>query len=90
MSIKRSPKLPTEDAQEQFIQAAPDAGTTAEHQPHKAVGVMKGSKRQITLTIDPELLDRVDNKAGDLKMKRAAWVNLAILNALDNGLVIGK
>lgn len=88
MTIRKSPK-PQVSGQEQFIQGAPDAASVAPA-PSKAVGVMKGNKRQITLTIDPDTLNMVDSKADDLGMGRAGWINLAIRNAIENGINLGK
>ncbi|MDE2268567.1 MAG: CopG family transcriptional regulator, partial [Betaproteobacteria bacterium] len=51
-------------------------------------GVMLGHKRQITLTIAPELLARVDALAGQIGQSRAAVINLAIRQAVERGLTI--
>jgi predicted transcriptional regulator len=48
-----------------------------------------GNKRQVSLTIDPALLDRVDAMATQIGQSRAAVINLAILQALERGLEIG-
>ncbi len=54
---------------EAFIDRAPDA-------PRK--GVMRGRKEQITLTIAPELLAKVDALASRMGQSRAALINRAI------------
>lgn len=68
-------------AADAFIGGAPDAVKAAK-------GVMLGNKRQITLTISPELLARVDELAGQIGQSRAAVINLAIRQAVERGLTI--
>lgn len=77
MAITKKPsKPPTTKTAENFIAGAPDA-------PRR---VRKGRKVQITLTITEPLLDRVDDLAGQLGQSRAATINLALLQMLENGL----
>jgi hypothetical protein len=52
-----------------FIGKAPDAGRK---------GVIRGRKEQITLTIAPELLAKVDEMASKMGQSRAALINRAI------------
>ena len=61
----RKPARPAEA----FIGRAPDA-------PRK--GVVRGRKEQITLTIAPELLAKVDALASRMGQSRAALINRAI------------
>lgn len=56
-------------AVEAFIGAAPDGARK---------GVIRGWKAQITLTITPELLAKVDEIAGKMGQSRAALINRAI------------
>ena len=79
--VKPKGKPATADA---FISGAPDAAPV----PKVAKGVMLGNKRQITLTIAPELLARVDELAGQIGQSRAAVINLAIRQAVERGLTI--
>lgn len=79
MAIVKPKKPATADA---FISGAPDAA------PAVKKGVMLGNKRQITLTISPELLTRVDELAGQIGQSRAAVINLAIRQAVERGLTI--
>lgn len=65
MAITR-PKAPSADA---FVQGAPDAVRK---------GVRKGRKEQITLTIAPDLLAKVDDYAARRGQSRAAMINMAI------------
>lgn len=82
MAIQRKPKSSTAAAQDAFIQGAPDAGL-AEAKPVYEKGIPKGNKRQITLTITPELLRKVDDVAKRTGQARAAVINMAIFRALE-------
>lgn len=70
---------------EAFISAAPDASADAPRQPRY---VRKGKKLQITLTIAQPLLMRVDELAAKLGQSRAAVINLAVSQSLENGIRI--
>jgi hypothetical protein len=59
-----------------FIGSAPDG-------PGK--GVIRGRKEQITLTIAPELLAKIDNMATRMGQSRAALINLAIYRLAEAG-----
>lgn len=75
MTITKKPATTAEA----FINSAPDAA------PRR---VRKGNKVQITLTIAEPLLDRVDELAAKLGQSRAALINLAIYQSLENGVRI--
>jgi predicted transcriptional regulator len=62
---------------EGFISGAPDA---------QAKGVRRGTKQQITLTIAPDLLAKVDELAEKMGQSRAALINLAIYRTVESGL----
>jgi hypothetical protein len=83
MAIQRKPK-PTAAAQEAFIAGAPDSGSNHSGSPtvHEK-GIPKGNKRQITLTIAPEMLRKVDEVAKRTGQTRAAVINLALYRALE-------
>ncbi|WP_018289585.1 CopG family transcriptional regulator [Verrucomicrobium sp. 3C] len=66
---------------EAFISGAPDAEP-------KPKGVRKGKKQQISLTIAPALLRKVDELAAEIGQSRAAVINLAIHRAVEHGLEI--
>ena len=84
MSIQRKPKTATvAAAQDAFIQGAPDAKTETEAEAVYEKGIQKGNKRQITLTIAPELLRKVDEVAKRTGQARAAVINMAIFRALE-------
>ncbi|MDR0378377.1 MAG: ribbon-helix-helix domain-containing protein [Candidatus Accumulibacter sp.] len=81
MAIQRKPKTTIPAAAEDaFIQGAPDATAVYEK------GVAKGNKRQITLTISPELLRKVDEVASRSGQARAAIINMAIFSALEGNI----
>lgn len=82
MAITRPKRKPSAD---DFIAAAPDAAAEAPLQPKY---VKKGKKLQITLTIAQPLLERVDELAAKLGQSRAAVINLAVYQSLENGLSI--
>jgi hypothetical protein len=71
------PKAKTIDA---FIAGAPDADT-------KAKGVQKGNKLQISLTIDPELLNQIDELAAELRLSRAGFINKALYRAVKKQII---
>jgi hypothetical protein len=65
---------PVKKTTDTFIGAAPDAGRK---------GVMRGRKEQITLTISPDLLARVDRMAARMGQSRAALINLFIYRGVE-------
>lgn len=77
MAIKRKPKTADADA---FIQGAPDAAAASGTYDK---GLPKGKKRQITITIAPDLLRRVDETAARTGQARAAIISMAIYRALE-------
>lgn len=73
---KPKPKpAPSADA---FIAGAPDS--------EKPKGVRRGRKQQISLTVAPELLARIDELAASLSLSRAAVITMALNRAADEGL----
>lgn len=77
---KPRPKAPVSGGADAFISGAPDAAADA-----KVHGVMKGHKRQISLTITPDLLDKIDQLADKTGQSRAAVINLAIYRLTQTG-----
>lgn len=74
-------KIPDSSAAaDSFITGAPDAV--------RVKGVKKGNKQQISLTITPTLLAKVDELAAELGQSRAAIINMAIYRAVEHGLII--
>lgn len=70
MTIAKPRKRPgATDAERSFVEAAPDARITR---------WQRGNKTQITLSITPDLLARIDTLADSMGQSRAALINLAI------------
>lgn len=85
MAINKLPKkaTPSELEQEKFINSAPDGVEV------KKKGVMKGKKQQITFTIDPEVLEKLDARSATEGVSRAALINIAIRQLLNKGATVG-
>lgn len=66
-----------------FISGAPDSPQST-----KTPGVKKGNRQQISLTITPNLLLKVDELAEQLGQSRAAVINMAIYRIVEQGLDI--
>lgn len=79
----KSTKKPTdhEAAATAFIEGAPDTNK-------KMKGVKKGNKQQISLTMSPALLAKVDELAEKLGQSRAAVINMAVYRVVEHGLTI--
>ncbi len=82
MTIHRKAKTMADRnaAAEAFVTGAPDAKPIAPATYEK--GLPKGRKRQISLTIAPELLRKVDEQAEAAGIGRAAFISMAIHRAL--------
>lgn len=80
MAITRPKAKPAASA-DAFIAGAPDSEP-------KPRGVRKGKRQQISLTIAPGLLEKVDELAAELGQSRAAVINMAIYRAVEHGLSI--
>lgn len=68
-----------------FVNGAPD-GETA--QAKRARKPKKPNKKQISLTIDPELLEAIDEHAANIGLGRAATISLACRQFLKHGAII--
>lgn len=79
MAITKSLRA-KKDNVETFISNAPDAARK---------GVMRGRKEQITLTIAPDLLAKVDNMANKMGQSRAALINRAIYELAERAAIDG-
>lgn len=87
MSIQRKPKpISAVSAEDVFISGAPDAKADVVAGAVYEKGIAKGNKRQISLTISPELLRKVDEVANRTGQARAAIINMAIFNALEGNI----
>jgi len=85
MSITAKPKPVTQSA-ESFLRGAPDARSETAAPASPGVyekGIPKGNKRQISLTIAPEMLRKVDEVAKRTGQARAAVINLALYKAIE-------
>lgn len=80
MSIQRKPKA-TDAKADKFIARAPDGSGATPESYNK--GIRKGNKRQISLTIAPDLLRKVDETAKKTGQGRASIINMAIYRALE-------
>lgn len=86
MVIQRKPKTtPAEQAAavDAFVAGAPDAVQAVPAISAYDKGVPKGNKRQISLTIAPDLLRRVDEIARRTGQGRAGIINMAIYRAIE-------
>ena len=81
MAIQRKPRT-ADGSAEKFIAGAPDARAEAKPSSYDK-GIPKGNKRQISLTIAPDLLRRVDEVAKRTGQGRAGIINMAIYRALE-------
>lgn len=59
---------------EAFMNGAPDASDPK--------GIPKGHKRQVSITIAPELLRQVDERSEEMGLGRSAFVAMAVYQAL--------
>lgn len=76
---KAKPKTTKQEtAAADFIAGAPDSGTATK-------GVKKGNKQQISLTMTPALLAKVDALAEKMGQSRAAVINMAVYRAVELG-----
>jgi len=83
MAIQRKPRT-ADGSADKFIAGAPDAGMAKPESYDK--GIRKGNKRQISLTIAPELLRKVDEAAKRTGQGRASIINMAIYSALEGNI----
>lgn len=65
-----------------FVSGAPDAAKAPPAVYDK--GLPKGNKRQISITIAPDLLRRLDEKADAMGTGRSAFISMAIFRALED------
>lgn len=88
MSIQRKPRV-ADGSADKFIARAPDARGEANSGSYDK-GIPKGNKRQISLTIAPGLLRRVDEVAKRTGQGRAGIINMAIYRALEGDIFSPK
>lgn len=71
-----------EDAAAAFLTAAPDAKLESNKPKIYEKGIAKGHKRQVSITIAPELLRKVDERANAMGMGRSALISMALYSIL--------
>lgn len=77
MAITKRPpakKATSPEAIEKFVSGAPDSKKA----PQAKKGLMRGKREQISHTIPPALLERLDQLADSKGMTRAGLINLAV------------
>lgn len=74
MAITKQPQKT--DRAEKFIAGAPDSDV-------KPKGIQKGNKQQISVTIAPDLLIKLDEVSKKRGVSRAGFINLAVYHYLD-------
>lgn len=75
-------RKPVKTDEDKFILSAPDAAPSRDSE---VKGVMRGNKRQISLTLSPGMLPLIDKAADELGISRAAWISMTISKALKTG-----
>jgi predicted DNA binding CopG/RHH family protein len=93
MAITGRPKKDTVDTvtkEDSFIDAAPDASLDVSQSDTQIKAapkrVRKGNKVQISLTLSEAVLNQVDEAASNLGLSRAAVINMAISQSLQQGI----
>ena len=87
MAITPNPKseVPSRNLSE-FISGAPDSAVRRSRQPAK--GVFRGTRRQITITLPPDLLEKVDRVARGVGQTRTSFINTCLWRAVEYGISI--
>lgn len=84
MAIQRKPKsAAAEKAIDDFVAGAPDATARKAAPAVYEKGIAKGNRRQITLTITPELLREADEAAAAMGIGRAGFICSAIFKEVE-------
>jgi hypothetical protein len=84
MAIQRKPKsVSAEKAIDAFVSGAPDAAASKAAPATYDKGIAKGNRRQISLTITPELLRQVDEAAASMGIGRAGFICSAIFKEVE-------
>lgn len=78
---KRSKSREQDDAAaEAFLSGADSSQSTVEIYNK---GIVKGKKRQFSITMSPDLLHQIDQRAEAMGMGRSAFISMAVFNELD-------
>ena len=89
MAIIGRPKKDTvgiSTKEDSFIDSAPDAIQKEMQTKTSPKRVRKGNKVQISLTLTEAILNQVDEAASNLGLSRAAVINMAISQSLQQGI----
>lgn len=80
---KKTLEQSTHRDEDDFLNAAPDMKPKASSvvQPYEK-GIKKGNKRQISITIDGEILRKIDERAAAMGTGRSAFISVAVFNEL--------
>ena len=81
----RKRSAPARDLNE-FIGGAPDSAAQRAKRPAK--GVYRGARRQITITLPPDLLEKVDRVARGVGQTRTSFINTCLWRAIEYGVSI--
>lgn len=65
-----------------FLEGAPDANKLVNSHVYDK-GIAKGNKRQISITIAPELLRLVDERAEHMGIGRSSFISMALFRILN-------
>ncbi len=79
---KTKTKTLTKRNTDAFMEAAPDGKGSTVNDALYEKGIAKGNKRQISITISPELLRQVDERAAAMGTGRSAFISMALFNEL--------
>lgn len=82
MAITKRPQFKettSEESTENFIKNAPDAVSKEV----RKKGLIRGKREQISHTLPPELLQRIDDEAKKKGLTRAGIINLAVSEYFD-------
>jgi len=82
-SFERSKRKEHRDLVEDFINTAPDAKRKQKTSFDEKGRKLKGHKIVITVTLDPDLLDRLNDIAQSLGMTRTGFINMIIRKEVD-------
>lgn len=79
-SSKATPPAPvlTDKDAEKFIGGAPDSVSTSDTRK----GVIRGKREQISHTIPPDLLAKIDERANRIGLTRAGFINFVLSDYL--------
>ncbi|SCY13952.1 ribbon-helix-helix domain-containing protein [Nitrosospira sp. Nsp13] len=78
-------RTPAPEKKASFLDTPEASQDTSKAPDYKPKGVMKGTKRQISLTIPPALLAEIDVLADEEGLSRASWISQTLRRAIKHG-----